>query len=86
MKPLLMIALLCLALVLSPVAARPDRGDQGAEGGAGSGISAGQAAEAARRQTGGRVLAVKPSGGGYQVRVLTADGAVKQIFVPGGRR
>ena len=43
-----------------------------------------QAEQAARRQTGGgRVLSVKPSDGGYQVKVLTPSGEVKYIFVSG---
>ncbi|HSO83504.1 hypothetical protein [Thiocapsa sp.] len=47
-------------------------------------MSPGQAEEAARRQTGGgRVLSVKPSDGGYQVKVLTPSGEVKYVFVSG---
>lgn len=43
-----------------------------------------QAEQAARRQTGGgRVLSVKPSDGGYQVKVLTPSGEVKYVFVSG---
>ena len=46
-------------------------------------MSAGQASEIARRQTGGRVLAVTPKDGGYRVKVLTPSGEVRQVFVPG---
>ncbi|SDX17264.1 PepSY domain-containing protein [Thiocapsa roseopersicina] len=47
-------------------------------------MSPGQAEAAARRQTGGgRVLSVKPSDGGYQVKVLTPSGEVKYVFVSG---
>ena len=45
-------------------------------------LSPAQAGEIARRQTGGRVLAVKTADGGYQVKVLTPDGAVRYVFVP----
>ncbi|WP_295388482.1 hypothetical protein [uncultured Thiodictyon sp.] len=44
--------------------------------------SAAEAAEAARRQTGGRVLSVERSGGGYQVKVLTPAGEVRVVFIP----
>ena len=44
--------------------------------------SAGEASEIARKQTGGRVLAVKSTDRGFQVKVLTPDGKVRQIFVP----
>jgi len=44
--------------------------------------SAGEASEIARKQTGGRVLAVKSTDRGSQVKVLTPDGKVRQIFVP----
>jgi hypothetical protein len=37
----------------------------------------------ARRQTGGRVLAVTASDGGYRVKVLTPKGEVRYVFVPG---
>ncbi len=43
-----------------------------------------QAEKQARRQSGGgRVLSVKPSDGGYQVKVLTPSGEVKYVFVSG---
>ena len=45
-----------------------------------------QAAKAARRQTGGRVLNVKPGNGGYRVKVLTPKGEVRYVPVdPPGR-
>lgn len=45
-------------------------------------ITPAQAGEIVQRQTGGRVLAVKPADGGYQVKVLTPDGSVRYVFVP----
>ncbi|MBK1716830.1 PepSY domain-containing protein [Thiocystis violacea] len=62
----------CIALALSLV--QPASANQ---------ISPAQAGEIAQRQTGGRVLAVKPADGGYQVKVLTPDGSVRYVFVPG---
>lgn len=45
--------------------------------------TAAEASEIARQQTGGgRVLAVKPADGGFQVKVLTPDGKVRFVFVP----
>ncbi|MFB1488558.1 MULTISPECIES: hypothetical protein [unclassified Thiocapsa] len=56
------------------------RGDKSSQGQ----MTPSQAEEAARRQTGGgRVLSVKPSDGGYQVKVLTSSGEVKYVFVAG---
>ena len=77
----LLIALLALA-PLSTVCA--DRGDGGKDRKTrqGQGMGAGQAGEIARRQTGGRVLAVTPKKGGYRVKVLTPSGDVRQVFVP----
>ena len=46
------------------------------------GMTAAQAGAIAQQQTGGRVLAVKPADGGYQVKVLTPDGKVRYVFVP----
>lgn len=46
-------------------------------------VSPSEAGEIASRQTGGRVLAVKPTDGGYRVKVLTPDGQVRYVFVPG---
>ena len=45
--------------------------------------SAAEAAEEARRQTGGRVLSVERGNGGWQVRVLTPAGEVRVVFVAG---
>jgi hypothetical protein len=44
--------------------------------------SAAEASEIARNQTGGRVLAVKSTDRGFQVKVLTPDGKVRHVFVP----
>jgi hypothetical protein len=84
--PLLAALPLALALAAQEASAggrhgggRPGHGHQ-------QGLSAGQAAEVARRQTGGRVLAVKPSKEGYRVKVLTPKGEVRYVPVDGGRR
>ncbi len=50
--------------------------------GQGGQLSPSEAGEIASRQTGGRVLAVKPADGGYRVKVLTPDGQVRYVFVP----
>lgn len=55
-------------------------GEQG-----GRGVTAEQAAETVRRQTGGRILGVQESGGGYRVKVLTPSGEVRSVTVPGRR-
>jgi hypothetical protein len=44
--------------------------------------SAAEAAEQARRQTGGRVLSVERRGAGWQVKVLTPAGEVRVVFIP----
>jgi len=49
-------------------------------------FSASQAADVARKRTGGRVLAVKAVRDGYQVRMLTPGGEVRNVFVSGGDR
>jgi hypothetical protein len=100
MKHLLHLAsCLCAAAQLAvsaPVAAR-ERGPHGAEtacerkGAGGHGFTADDAAEQARRMTGGRVLAVQPDvrdgRTGYRVKVLTPGGEVRQVFVgPDGGR
>lgn len=69
----LYLALLLLAMVLPPF---------GVANGQGGRISAHEAGELARRQTGGRVLAVKPADGGYRVKVLTPSGEVRYVFIP----
>jgi hypothetical protein len=50
----------------------------------GGAASAAQAAEQARRQTGGRVLSVQERGGGWEVKVLTPSGEVRSVFIPAG--
>lgn len=55
----------------------------GVEAGPGGQMSPGKAGEIARKQTGGRVLAVKAADGGYRVKVLTPKGQVRYVFVPG---
>ncbi|MGB5735017.1 MAG: hypothetical protein WBM40_11315 [Thiohalocapsa sp.] len=78
-----LLALLLALAPLSTVAGDNGRGGKGKKDREGSGISADQAGAIARRQTGGRVLAVKPKDGGYRVKVLTPGGEVRQVFVPG---
>jgi len=78
----LLIALLVLA-PLSTVCAERGRGGKDGRTSQGQGMSAGQAGEIARRKTGGRVLVVTPKDGGHRVKVLTPNGEVRQIFVPG---
>jgi hypothetical protein len=59
------------------------------KGGAGAhqeGLSAAQAADIARRQTGGRVLAVKRAKDGFRVKVLTPKGEVRYVPVRGAGR
>ena len=42
-----------------------------------------EAASQAQRQTGGKVLAVRQTSGGYEVKVLTPSGDVRLVFIPG---
>jgi hypothetical protein len=51
-----------------------------------SGMSAEQAASIVQRAYGGRVVSVKPAGGGYNVRVLLAGGRVKTVLVDANGR
>jgi hypothetical protein len=46
------------------------------------GMSAAEAADQAREQTGGRVLRVREGPKGHQVKVLTPTGEVREILVP----
>lgn len=75
------VVLLTLAALAGPAstAAAPPAGMRPGQGGGGS--PAAQAAEQARRQTGGRVLSVREKGGGYEVKVLTPSGEVRSVFV-----
>ena len=68
-----------LLLLAGPLPAVADRGP-------GKGLTADQAAERVRKQTGGRVLRVDAVGDGYRVKVLTPSGEVREITVPAGRR
>ena len=45
-----------------------------------------QAAELAKRQTGGKVLSVRETDGGWEVKVLTASGEVQSVFIPVNER
>lgn len=80
---LLMATLIALSLAQPGWGANGPKGKDKERGG---GMSSSQAAEAAQRQTGGRVLSVKESSGGYRVKVLTPSGEVRDVFVPGGGR
>jgi hypothetical protein len=51
--------------------------------GSGGASSPSEAADEARRRTGGQVLAVRQSRGGYEVKVLTPNGEVRMVFIPG---
>jgi hypothetical protein len=83
------IAFLVLAISAQPVAAGRGGGDKGKRGGGkpdrgqAQGLSSAQAAEIARKRTGGRVLSVKPASGGYRVKVLTPAGEVRNVQVKG---
>ncbi|TVQ87611.1 MAG: hypothetical protein EA400_11150 [Chromatiaceae bacterium] len=58
----------------------------GQRDGRGGGMTADQAAEQVRQQTGGRVLRVDRTGSGYRVKVLTPAGEVREIEVAAERR
>lgn len=70
-----------VSLLVGPLAAAADRGQGTSEG-----MTADQAAERVRNQTGGRVLRVDSVGDGYRVKVLTPSGEVREITVSSGRR
>ena len=72
-----------LLMLAGPAWGERGRGGDERDASKGRGISAAQAGEMARRQTGGRVLAVSPRDGGYRVKVLTPQGEVRYVFVPG---
>jgi hypothetical protein len=48
----------------------------------GGASSPSEAADEARRRTGGQVLSVRKSRGGYEVKVLTPSGEVRMVFIP----
>lgn len=77
---------LIFAMAVQPALAGKDKGRDGGQSGGGSQITAAQAGEIARAQTGGRVLAVKPKKGGFRVKVLTPAGEVREVVVPGSGR
>lgn len=87
MKPnRLVIALLLLLMAFQPVLgqSRGRDGDDRGKGRGREGITAGEAAERVRKETGGRVLSVEGGGNGYRVRVLTPKGEVQVVRVPAG--
>jgi hypothetical protein len=72
-----------LLMLAGPAAGERGRGGEGRDSAQGRGVTAAEAGEMARRQTGGRVLAVSPSDGGYRVKVLTPNGEVRYVFIRG---
>ena len=86
----LVTVLVLLAVCAQPALADRDKGGKRGGGKGGKtpsneqsrGISSARAAEIARKKTGGRVLAVKPSSKGYRVKVLTPSGEVRYVKVP----
>ena len=81
MKPPIVTAIaLWFLLVQSALAGPADKGVGKGNREKGTAFTAEQAAETARRQTGGRVLNVRPGNGGYRVKVLTPKGEV--LYVP----
>jgi hypothetical protein len=60
----------------APDQSSPDKGTRQ------GGMSAAEAADQAREQTGGRVLRVREGPKGHQVKVLTPAGEVREIMVP----
>jgi hypothetical protein len=84
----LLITALLLALAAHP--AWSEKGPRGKGGdrrnvGEARGTTAAEAAQSARRQTGGRVLDVRESAEGFRVKVLTPDGEIRSILIPGRR-
>jgi hypothetical protein len=84
-----LLGVLLLALI-SPAASGRNFGQGGGRSNAdarsgGGQVSAGQAAEIARRQTGGQVLSVERGSNGYRVKVLTPSGEIRYVTVPGRR-
>lgn len=76
----LLIALACLVVPAEQTWAEKASGRQGER----RGLNPDQAAGIVRRETGGRVLGVRPSGGGgYDVKVLTPKGRVSVRRVEG---
>lgn len=76
---MVLVALFCLLGTAVEALAEKERGSR-----ARSGIGPDQAAGIVRQSTGGRVLGVRPSGGGgYDVKVLTPQGRVSTRRVDG---
>lgn len=69
-----------LASAPAPVLAGDHENNNG-QSGQNSGMSAEQAAALVARAYGGRIVSVKPAGGGYNVRVLLDGGRVKTVQV-----
>jgi hypothetical protein len=81
------LAVLVAVLALtSPAAAAAAPSALWLAGQGGGASSSAQAAEQAKRQTGGKVLSVRETSGGWEVKVLTASGEVLSVFIPGSGR
>lgn len=89
MSPTKALSLCLLLLLAADVSLARGQGDGSGSGpgAAGKGqartITPAEAGERVRSQTGGRVLSVNPNGNGYEVKVLTPQGEVRRIRVPG---
>ncbi|MGB5832174.1 MAG: hypothetical protein WBG92_09330 [Thiohalocapsa sp.] len=81
--PLLYCLLAALLTLASVCDVSADRGGKDRKSGQGGGLTASEAGKIAQRQTGGRVLAITPRGGGFRVKVLTPKGEVRQVIVSG---
>ena len=84
----LRIVIVSILVLLAAQAVQADdkRRDRDRNSGGRSDFGANQAAESARRQTGGRVLNVKPGDDGFRVKVLTPDGEVRYVPVDKPKR
>ena len=76
--------LLAVVALIGPAAAAPPVPWLAGQGGGAS--SSAQAAEQAKRQTGGKVLSVRETDGGWEIKVLTASGEVLSVFIPDNER
>ena len=84
-SPILVVLLAVAALIGPALTAVAPAGPRQAGEGDGASSSA-QAAEQARRQTGGKVLSVQETDGGWEVKVLTSSGEVRSVFIPASER
>jgi hypothetical protein len=85
-RPIRLVLFILAAVVGSRVGNAAPLGEALLAGQGGGAASPAQAAEQVRRQTGGKVLSVRERDGGYEVKVLTASGEVRSVFIPASRR